>query len=365
MSERQLPATYKQRGNILPLTTPLLFMTRLRASDAGPVFLIQGFGDGKGAFVLPFESLPGLCKLTVFDQALYERLQALPDISSAMIESEALDIAETGIAGVTAMRRARAQLEGQQAYQPQCTLERIHTAIAQLSDSKDAARKLSMTDLSKRDGMAAARKALSGFAKKTDRSTEQVFESLEDWGKILMPVGPQADPYSGSLQQRLDDLKRVGNDLRHWLIPEPVDEAERAQRIALAMKKTAGLAQTQLDRLARYEADMGASLKKWPEVRKLIRHLVDQLYRILDGWQMIVARWDSVIESGRHEQRAMVRELAAFLPLMPKKQLGNDDDGFWEQLKDRQDEWIKETNVYRALNDEIRFALKKHQREVA
>lgn len=364
MTGSPVPKSLIKRGISVPFTSRLIRHAWIRNGSSGVEFLLPDLGDGHGRYILPAEGLQSLKGFTAFDYALFARLAERPTIRPHMVARDAAEIAETGLGGAQPMRQCKAYLRDLNQEGANLTITLIQKAVAQLAEAGDNARNLDRAGLTKPEGLMAARTALAGFAKTAKTSQDQIFQRLEDWAKLLVPLGLGDRPYDYSVKATLAQMDAVAADLKQWLISEPVEPAELAQRTALAMQYTANLG---WDVLAEQEAmvqDMARTLTNWEEIRKEILDRSETLQYLVSGWQGFVGSWLSRENRERFSQRETLQDRAPFLPLLPPD-LVKPHDEFWTQLRNLQPEWAARGQLVQRMDHTAVSSLERFRREAS
>ena len=103
------PTTFLERGVLIPFTTPLLGGTRARPGDKhGLELVIPNPSGGQGVYIMDWTSIPALCRPTLHDRALNDRVAAVHSIAPSTIRRVAREVAAEGLAGEEAMQAALA-----------------------------------------------------------------------------------------------------------------------------------------------------------------------------------------------------------------------------------------------------------------
>ena len=103
------PATFRERGVAVPFTTPLLAGARVREADQGGTELVMLNPSGApGVYILASNALGALCRPSVHDTRLNQKISTLPHITPASVRNAAREVAASGLAGRAAMAAALA-----------------------------------------------------------------------------------------------------------------------------------------------------------------------------------------------------------------------------------------------------------------
>lgn len=364
ISGSPVPESLIKRGIAVPFTSRLLRHARIRQGKNGPFFLLPDLGDGRGHYMLPGDELPKLGGMTVFDNAVFASLTENRIITPFRVNKQAAEIAKTGLGGAQFMQQCRTYLQDLQQETNSLTLTLIQKAVAQLSDANDAARQLDRSSLAKPDGIQAASKALGGFAKKAKLSSEELFQILDEWTALLVPLGIGEEPYNFSVKATLQDMNQVSVDLKQWLISEPVGPAELAQRTALAMQYTAELGRSWMKQQNAMIDSMDETLSDWDGKRAEVSDISDSLQYLVSGWKPMLDQWHNRENRERFSQRELLQECAPFLPLLPDDLTGKHGE-FWTDLRRLQPKWAGKTQLVQLMDHAVIGGLERFRRAAA
>src|ERR1700679_4215228 len=80
------PTTFLERGVAVPFTTPMLLGARARPSDRGGIELIVPNPSGaRGFYIVPWSGVCRLCRPTVHDPRLYQRIAEREGVTPSSI----------------------------------------------------------------------------------------------------------------------------------------------------------------------------------------------------------------------------------------------------------------------------------------
>src|SRR5580692_647584 len=103
------PTTFQERGVALPFTTPLLGGARARLSyNRGIEIIVRNPAGGRGVYVMPLNAVTALCRPTLYDKVVSNRIAFLETVTPATVRAIGRTAAAEGLAGEAAMQAARA-----------------------------------------------------------------------------------------------------------------------------------------------------------------------------------------------------------------------------------------------------------------
>lgn len=334
-----LPPTFLKRGVFLPFTTPVLSYARIRRPQGGSLeILIPGLAGGAETYVIPYKVLPEVINLTVHDRALHEELVQLRDITPEKIRAVANRVAMTGLGGPGLAKRAK-QEKLADAEQPTLILfNLIRKAILQLAPKHPGAADLDERAIASPEGMKLARDALGGYASSIGERGDKIYSRLERWSQAIAPVGAPDGNVVGYLMTLLVSVEGLSAELSKWLIQEPPETAEMAQRTVTAARASADKAREHLNAMDAKAENMAEPLREFDETEKKLKYDVERMALLLDGWQRVVDLWNHARAGDRFLQRDTLEAFAQQLPILPEEAAG-DTQEMWELLRQSQTRW--------------------------
>ncbi|NMM45112.1 hypothetical protein HH303_11525 [Rhodospirillaceae bacterium KN72] len=360
-----LPPTFLKRGIFLPFTTTVVRYARLRrAGGSGLEFLIPGLSGGFETYIIPYKVLPETLNLSVHDRALHEEMAQLRDVSPVGIRALGLRVAATGLGGPVLARRAKLELDNDRIHPTQVLFALVLSAIRQLAASHPGASSLTAESLATPDGMKLAREALGGYAQTIGERGDKVYAKLEKWSKTIAPLGAPDGFAVGYLTLRIVDLENLANELTKWLIQEPPETAEMAQRTGTAIRAAVEAARATVAKVDSMAENMADPLRTFDEAHTAMAEAVSRVSYILDGWQRILDMWTAARSGDRFTQRDTLEEFCQHLPILPQEAVGN-KISLWEGLRESQAFWRRNSqmNLGADLDEGTRDKLSNFRKE--
>ncbi len=310
-----LPASFAERGVLVPFTTPLLAGARARSyGRAGTELLLPKPSGGSGLYVFPWSSVTQLCRTTVHDRQLNKRLGALTDITPATVRRAARDIAIEGLAGREAKTAGltAAQLDQQaqalasfllllavrERVQPQgLDLARFAAPVADLQD--------------------AAQRTVIAHAAQLGLSPDALLLHLKQAGDAFSNVGVHGSSRRPRVLILLDMLARLHEEIVAWIRERPYGSGELGGMIAEVASATLTCAAITLRDARAATQDAVALLQQWPANRTQIRRNAERPEWLLDGWEQICQLWHAAENDAA--RAAALEEIAMLVPVLPKE----------------------------------------------
>lgn len=328
LSTRYWPASFEERGVVVPFTTPTLAFSRVRADrDERLEILIPGMSGTSGIYVIAWPSVRNVFRMTVHDRMLHEAIADAKATTPRAMRLCANQTAMTGLAGADAIECSKAALEQEQNERLLTNFYLVNSVVDRLSETQA---KLTIAELSSADGQRKVRGILDDIARGIGASSERVYRSLEVWSDLIAPLGLPVMPRECRLRRLMKRLEAFRMNADEWGRHSNADPDGMAFLAADVAKLTLDIGQPIVEQIDGFAADLAASLSAWKQTEVAIRERVDRLSWLLDGWEHVLTIWDGVLESPLWEQAAAMEEIVRLLPLVPKQELerqGGDASG--------------------------------------
>jgi hypothetical protein len=317
-AEELVPSTFAERGIAVPFTTPLLSQSRLRQDrNERFEFLLPNFTGGRGIYVMPWKSLPSVMTITLHDRLLFEAIEGEKSHSPETIRRASLTVQASGVAGGDAAATAKRAL----AEDDQFLVLTQFVLVTELLKLVG----MSVTDLMK-PGMTAeqtvrtARQSLGKVAQLVKITPEEMGTRVETLGTALAPVGLPQSSQLGRLRTLMRRLGSFRSTVDTWSEIDVSDAAMLGRYAASVSEHTLALCRQRLDQLDRVCAQPKQAVHDEPRFRAAVVQHVDRLSWLLDGWEYIVALWDSVIDKPGEPQQTAIAEIYRLIPMVPKEE---------------------------------------------
>jgi hypothetical protein len=303
------PRSFAERGVAVPFTTPLLWQARLRADRAGQLeVLLPNPAGMRGMYVVSWQGLRGLARLTVHDMRLLELLGATSEPAShqptpARVRQAARSAACEGLAGRPARHAALAAREAERrrnAAAAFALLVRAHSmTTGEVITPEDAVRE-------GQGFMARARAAIATLARRTGVTLEQWLHMTEALAPLVAGIGVP-ETYPATAAALAPEVAVLAEALRRG--PEEL-------RTAAVLAEAAAACATQARIEARRAiADLPSVALAWVADPETLTGLLERPDWILDGWDHLVATWhQAVTPEAQAVAGASIARLAPALP---------------------------------------------------
>ncbi len=319
MSEHHLPpiqpyhpTTFQERGVLIPFTTPLLGGTRARPGEKWGLELVIPNPSGlPGVYVMGWNGIPALCRPTLHDRQLCERIAAVYHITPATIRGIARDVAADGLAGEEAMHAAQASTGADKHDRTVTNFLLLMTLVEQVGLYRNASANVP-------DPQIRARMTVAHIAPLIGRSVDWVATALASLGDAMATIGVDGQPEPGRVPRLMDILRGTCAALNSWSRPQgQEDQRAYVRMICAAADLTLMLADECIARARALTANLTALLNDWTSDPETIVRRAARAEWLLDGWEQICLIWSiAKDDAGR---RAALVEIGALVPVIPRE----------------------------------------------
>ena len=339
------PLSFRERGATVPFTTPILLNARIRSAEFGLIreMVLVNPSGGRGAFVLPWSSMPEICAPTLYDRHLWESLDEAEDISPIGIRQQAQRLAAQGLAGrhaAAAAREAQLRDQGAQQLMRSMLLERLIASTETAAEKALAAKASGDTSRGER-----AMQRASAIA---EMPLVEFASDLEALSIALSGATRDAQGEESRLQQMLGGLGRLAHGIASWVLEEHDAGPHKmaAQFVYQSARQTMECAEKALTSTHGLIIDFGRLVPHWrAQKEKILAHARTPDW-VMDGWRTPLALWETI---GPEERRAAIWELALIAPVLPregKTWLGKTSD--WRETPKRVTQTVHEKTDWRS-----------------
>lgn len=316
LMESHKPASFAERGVAVPFTTPRLAGARVRPAErTGTEFLVPNPSGGRGVYVLHWGGVRQLCRPTVHDTLLHQRISRLPVMEPRGVRLTARRLAAEGMAGREASIAAQATGEADTRDQILINflllvalMERMEPIGLRISAETERTPELDLR----------ARRLVGRFAASIGRDVVRVGSDLEALSPLFVAVGlDQAGP-PARLPRLAERLGEAADSLALWARRYPDDVfASLAASLARSARLSASCAAATLRAVRAMTHDMPGLLQAWAGAPAEVARQAGRPEWVLDGWERFCLLWETT--SHVSTQRAVLPEMAQLVPLLPRE----------------------------------------------
>ncbi len=346
VAEEFIPSTFAERGVAVPFTTPLLAQARLRLDRNEQFeFLLPNFTGGKGVYVMPWKTVPSMMTVTLHDRLLFDAISKLEVHSPESIRHASLEVQASGVAGPDAALAAAKALDrdGQYLVLTQFILVTELLKLVGMG-AADLLRPGMNVDESRR----MARQALGKVAQIVKVQPEMLSAVVERLGAVVAPVGLPYCPEPGRLRALATRLDEFCAELDRWANLDLSDASDLARFVAEVGRHTLELVKMRMVQMDKVCADAKQIIHGEQRFRTAILAHVGRISWLLDGWDFILAMWESVRDAPGEAQQSMVADISRLVPVIPKEEIAMSTESFdMDALARIQRRWVRVNEDWR------------------
>jgi len=309
------PATFLEHGAKVPFTTPMLAGTRARPMAGGGTELMVPNPSGRrGAYVLPWNALRGLCRPSLHDDELSARVFRLDMVTPETIRLVAREVAieELGerisrVVAASEMARGRTD--------PKLTNFLLLLALVrQMEPPGGQAVPLEQDQPAELIRRALA--AITRLASQLDCAPGKIVSGLEQLAGLLAStgIGPQAAQARHT--RGMENLHRLREDTWIWSQDSEDEHAATAGLVASIADRTLAAAGTAIAAARGLSRDMITLLRSWRATPASISERATRPDWLLDDWEPICRIWGAAETDVA--RRDALRRIARMVPVIPR-----------------------------------------------
>jgi hypothetical protein len=309
-----LPTTFAERGVLVPFTTPLLAGARVRSCEAGPEVLVPKPSGGAGMYVFPCHGVRQLCRATVHDRRLLQRLEKLASITPRSLREVARAVSLEGLAGREAQSAANAASQLDQQARDMASRLLLLALYERVQPGAVKAININMLEPALQN---TAQQSVIAHAARLGLPPQTLPLHLEQAGTAFAQVGTYRSEHRTRILILLDMVRQMHEALTAWGKTQPVRSGELSNMVAEVAGATlaCALITTREARLA--TQDVVALMQQWPANRSILTAQAERSEWLLDGWEPICQIWQTAETDA--ERSAALNEIAALVPVLPKE----------------------------------------------
>ncbi|HUN41455.1 MAG TPA: hypothetical protein VMU81_14290 [Acetobacteraceae bacterium] len=269
---------------------------------------------GAGMYVFPCDGVRQLCRATVHDRRLLQRLENLASITPRSLREVARTVALEGLAGREAQSAANAASMFDQQAQNQAN-RRLLLALYERAQPDDAKNiRFNMLDNIVQNKM---QRVVIAHAPRLGLAPETLPFHLERAGRAFAQVGTYRSDHPTRILTLLDMVRQMHATLTTWSKAQPAGSGELSNMVAEVAGATlaCALITTREARLA--TQDVVALMQQWPANHSALAAQAQRSEWLLDGWESICQIWQTAETDA--ERAAALNDIAALVPVLPKE----------------------------------------------
>jgi hypothetical protein len=310
------PASFLERGVAVPFTTPQLAGARIRSAPrTGTEFVVPNPSGGRGVYILNWTGVRQLCRPTVHDTLLHQRISRLPVMEPGGVRLVARKLAAEGLAGHDATIAASASAE---ADKQELILANFLLLVMLMEQVEPAGLRISADTERTPELDRRARRIVTQVGQAIGRKPGQIGDDLEALSALFLPIGLPGETPPARLPKLTARLQATADGLAAWAAQYPNDScAGLAASLGRSASVTATCAANTLAAARGMTADVRGLLQVWAGSPAEVIKEAGRTEWILDGWERFCLLWETADTVS--VQRAVLREMAQLVPMLPKE----------------------------------------------
>ncbi|MGA3003211.1 MAG: hypothetical protein ABSE20_15970 [Acetobacteraceae bacterium] len=310
------PASFQERGVAVPFTTPALAGARIRPADrTGTEFVVPNPSGGRGVYILTWTGVKQLCRPTVHDTLLHQRVSRLPVMSPAGVRATARQLAAEGLAGKEATLAAAASVVLER---KELVLVNFLMLVTLMEQVEPAGLRISADTEHTPEIDRRAQRIVAHVAPAVGRTPTQIGEDLEALSTLFVPVGLRAETPPARLPKLMTRLTATADGLAAWAEQFKDDSrANLASSLSRSALVTTTAAATAHNAALDLTDNMMGLLLIWAGNPTEVIKQTSRPEWILDGWERFCLLWETATTIST--QSAALLEMAQLVPMLPKE----------------------------------------------
>lgn len=309
------PATFRERGLAIPFTTPQLAGARVRPGERAPLeMLVPNPAGGRGIYIIAATDIHGLCRPTLHDLRLIELIGARNAVSPGGIRAIALEVAEDGLAGrsaIAAAQECRANLaRGLLETNFEMLLALLKQVDPQFARAFGGAQSSAAIE-------ARAKAAIAAIAPELGMAAREVAQLLEDLAVLFLPIGIGTTRGNAPIPRIVAALGELRQEAAQWWQTQPDDGGPEAGMLAMTAELTLTCVRQTLTEAYALTSELRTLLRRRLAEPETVAELVARPEWLTDGWERIIALWRTA-RAGVN-RRDIMAEIVTMLPVIPKE----------------------------------------------
>jgi hypothetical protein len=309
------PSTFDERGTTVAFTTPELAFSRVRRDSRTNHLevLVMGFSGGRSIYVFPWEGLASVLRLTLHDRALQAEISLADAITPMRMRLAAHRVARTGLAGAEAAAAATIAIE-RIAQDEKLTREAMLRRIIRLTGVLDKTTDDLMRRVRGRVGESIIVQVSDVFSKLTRQPPELCRSRLLELSDAMGPLGFADEQDAGYLRRTLRQLEELRTSISAANIGATGHLAAETAGV------TARMAERMIGEIDREIRNLPAFFAGWETNIARLRHSMDRLAWLLDGWLDVCELWQAAMADRQNIDHRRIAEIMRIIPLVPKSE---------------------------------------------
>jgi hypothetical protein len=310
------PASFLERGLAVPFTTPQLVGARIRPAErTGTEFVVPNPSGGRGVYILTWTGVKQLCRPTVHDTLLHQRVARLPVMTPSGVRATARQLAAEGVAGKEATLAAAASMTLER---KELILVNFLMLVTLMEQVEPAGLRISADTEHTPEIDRRARRIVTHVGAAIGRTPAQIGADLEALSALFVPIGLRAETAPARLPKLTARLTATADGLAAWAEQFRDDSrATLASSLGRSALVTATCATNAHGAALDMTNDLPGLLQLWACNPTDVTRQTSRPEWILDGWERFCLMWETA--STISTQSAALLEMAQLVPMLPRE----------------------------------------------
>jgi hypothetical protein len=306
------PATFQERGVALPFTAPQAGGMRARLSrNRGIELIVRNPAGGRGVYVMPLSALTTLCRPTLYDKVVSNRIGFLETITPASVRTVGRATAAEGLAGEDAMQAAKAAAKAEQGDRAVVVHHLLSSLVRQVGAGTGASPTSPEPDLDAR-----ARQTVAWIAQRLGQSAAWGVQALDALADAVTGVGVAGVDDVGRIPGLIARLAVMREQVAEWANSQRhSDRAFFAHSVCSVIDFTRSMATTMMGQTRALTDDVVGLLRYWASDPLGVARIAERPEWMLDGWEQIYLIWSQALDNAA--RRVALVEIADCIPAIP------------------------------------------------
>jgi hypothetical protein len=315
----------------VPFTTPSVAFSRVRGDGRGGLeVLVPGLSGSQGVYVIPWRGMRDMFKMTVHDRALHEEIDGLDEATPRSVRDVVLGVAAGGLAGPKAREAA---VVAQQREEDDKLHSGFYLIAAVVENLSGSALQVTLNDVATEQGQREVRNILNRIADELQLPASAMHDRMDEWAIAISNIGVSGMPTKCRVRRAMENIQTFAETVGTWADQTFTGNKDNGRVINSIAFETLSVINAYLSTLDKFTEMAGDTLKNWPKAGTNVNALTEKAEWLLDGWDNLVALWDSSVDEPAHVLDAVVGDIFRLLPLAPRNELDNRRRERWAEFE--------------------------------
>jgi hypothetical protein len=192
---------------------------------------------------------------------------------------------------------------------------------------------VTLSDVATERGQREVRNILNRIADQLQLLAATMHERMDEWAVAISNVGVAGMPSKSRVRRAMENIQTFSDTVGIWGDQSFTPNKDNGRIINSIAFETLSVINTYLSTLDKFTEMAGDTLKNWPKAGNNVAALAMKAEWLLDGWDSLVALWDSSVDEPAHVLDAVVGDIFRLLPLAPRDELDTRRRERWAEFE--------------------------------